>query len=444
MPYDRGGRLPGEQASKLGHLEVVKSPFVKGIIDQFDYPDEPVGDGSAAPWTEFEPESSAPLGAVIAVDGSLQTVSSTDHPVRELSFVKTALVRLDQRELAKIDKEMPHPVHMRALMRDCALQAATVFPLRNVRVPGKTNYDVVRHIVRDSLLIESNGLGHETLKWLAYQKWNAAVREPSPAFGCPHCTENTSGLPFDEDEGNCSRCGVGVFLSDMIGLHLEMSEDAAPESLASSYMNIHETLLLFSVVRHFWEQGDFQSLSNMLLIKDGPLTLRGQYSKLVPNIRSLLDHARSQGHPIHLMGQEKTGVLVDHLAEFARFVPPQAKGDNPSYAVLSHRYVRDEVYRTPDLANPYGYRTNYGEKVLVKLDPHCFLVVNVPTGEYLDNPDQPQSGEELIGLNRILATLPSLVSYQNEGALVPINLANGVASLSSYPSAAVLKLFARL
>ncbi len=43
-----------------------------------------------------------------------------------------------------------------------------------------------------------------------------------------------------------------------------------------------------------------------------------------------------------------------------------------------------------------------------------------------------------------MATLPSLVSYRHEGALVPVELANGVASLSSYPSAAVLKIFAKI
>jgi hypothetical protein len=40
--------------------------------------------------------------------------------------------------------------------------------------------------------------------------------------------------------------------------------------------------------------------------------------------------------------------------------------------------------------------------------------------------------------------LPALLSHQHENALFPVTLANGVASLSSYPSAAVLKIFAGL
>ena len=40
----------------------------------------------------------------------------------------------------------------------------------------------------------------------------------------------------------------------MIGFHLEMGEDQAPESVATAYMLMHETLLLFSIVRHFWDR----------------------------------------------------------------------------------------------------------------------------------------------------------------------------------------------
>jgi glucose dehydrogenase len=43
--------------------------------------------------------------------------------------------------------------------------------------------------------------------------------------------------------------------------------------------------------------------------------------------------------------------------------------------------------------------------------------------------------DDLIGLSRILATIPALVSHKFEGALYPVELANGIASMSSYPSA---------
>lgn len=143
---------------------------------------------------------------------------------------------------------------------------------------------------------------------------------------------------------------------------------------------------------------------------------------------------------MHLIGQEKTGVFVDHLASVSRFAPPHARGERASYAVLSHDYVRREVYRSPDLSNPYRMRTNWGEKVLVKLDPGCSMVLNVPPGEYDPTGTFPAPAD-LIGLPRILATLPHITSHKFEGALFPIELANGIASMSSYPSAKILQRF---
>lgn len=198
--------------------------------------------------------------------------------------------------------------------------------------------------------------------------------------------------------------------------------------------------MLFTAIRLLWGHSDRNLASETLFIKDGPLTLRSQYSKIVPNIRKFLEHAKKMGRPIHIIGQEKSGAFFDHLSSIARFAKPHDREEPLSFSPLTHDYVRREVYRSPDLANPYGKRTNWGEKLFVKLDPGTFMVLNVPTGEYLDKEDAPVA-TDLIGLDRILATLPSLVSHKFEGALFPIELANGVASMSSYPSASILQDF---
>lgn len=91
-------------------------------------------------------------------------------------------------------------------------------------------------------------------------------------------------------------------------------------------------------------------------------------------------------------------------------------------------------------------KTNYGEKVLVKVDSKTAVVLNVPPYEYKtsDHDDYinfPRA-EDLIGIEKIIQGLHSLVTVKYKNALLPIVLANGIASLSSYPSASVLKLFA--
>jgi hypothetical protein len=64
-------------------------------------------------------------------------------------------------------------------------------------------------------------------------------------------------------------------------------------------------------------------------------------------------------------------------------------------------------------------------------------VFNLPTGLYVQDPKV----SDLIGANRILATLPTILSSRHEGGPLPIELAHGIASLSTYPSAQILKLF---
>ena len=431
MPYQSGKRLSGEYASKLGHLEVIKSELVNKLIEQFE-DQESIEIPQSVRWIKFDEEAD-PLRLIFAVDGSKQTVRSDFPPYKELSFVKTALLRLDQHALGKLDPVAPHPMALRDIMSNSAMYHATVFPLKGVKFKDKNNYDAIREIVYDSLRDKSlNAEPFTTLKWLAYEKWTKNNKRSSPSFSCPHCNEEVSGLPYDADEGKCEHCGGHLYLSDMIGFHLEMGEDTAPDSLASAYMLIHETLFLFTGIRYFWDSEKYNVLDNALFIKDGPLTLRGQYSKLVIPIRDFFEFVKKKGVNIYVMGQEKTGVFVDHLEIISRNAPEK------SVFIPDNEYIRKEIQQRPERSEPYGSRTNYGNKLFVKVDKYHHLVLSIPTGAYTDS----KSLDDFIGIKRILATLPTILSYRHECGLVPIELANGVASLSSYPSATILRMFA--
>lgn len=439
MPYGQGSRLPGETASKLGHLAVIQSPWVKSLVVDFEKNDELTSDPSGTIWQSFDPTDIKPLRGVWAVDGSFVPVRSEQKPAKEVAFVKTALLMLDKAKIDAIDRQIPHPLLLRDVLKDTGVQHATVFPLKNIRTSLGTNYDAIRYIVRDSLKIDQGGDFFETLKWIAYRKWEQQSDSSSPVFMCPCCRQNIDeGLPYNADDMTCPHCGKEVFLSDTWGFHLEMDEDSAPDSLASSYMLVMEHLMLFTAVRLLWNHTDRSLVTNTLFIKDGPLTLRSQYSKYVPNIRSFLQYARDNNRSVHIIGQEKSGTFFDHLSSVVKFAKPHERGELASFAPLTHAFVRKEVYRSPDLTNPYGFRTNWGEKLYCKIDPGTYMVLNIPTGEYLNNSDKP-TASDLIGLPRILATLPSLISHKFEGALYPVELANGIASMSSYPSATILQ-----
>jgi hypothetical protein len=434
VPYKAGQRLPAERASRLGHLDVLKSPLVAKLCESFEDPGMSALRQPLADWERI-PSGGAPLRKVFAVDGSLQVIPNEIPPHKTLAFIKTALLRVDQVALQSIDRHMPHPYALRDLMADSALYHATVLPMRHVRVPGMTVYDAIRRAIFESVKDASlEGEPMETLKWLTYEKWGGQQKN-LPPFECPHCGSGNATLLYDSESGPCPDCGKELLLTDMLGFHLEMAEEAAPDVVASAYMLIHETLLLFTGVRYFWEHKR-EVLADCLFLKDGPLAIRAQYSKLVAPIRRFLEAARTSGIEVCMAGQEKSGTFVDHLALIG---PTASEG---ALFVPGHDYIREEIQHRPVTGAPYGKDTNYGAKVFVKLSERHQMVLSIPTripsGAYLKDP----CVSDLIGAPQIFATLPTLLSSQYEGGLFPIELAHNVASLSTYPSAKILAMFA--
>jgi hypothetical protein len=430
MPYKAGERLPAERASRLGHLDVLKSELVKKLCKIFeDTAQSPIS--TTGSW-EAIPSNEQPLSLVFGVDGSMQVIESDTPPYKALAFVKTALLRVDRVALSSIDEESPHPLALRDILADSALYHATVLPLRHVVIQGMSVYDAIRQTIFESVKDASlDGEPFETLKWVVYEKWDGK-KKSLPPFECPHCEgKDVATLPYDAEEGDCPRCGGKLFLTDMLGFHQEMAPDSAPETVATAYMSIHETLLLFTGVRYFWERKK-EVLSNCLFVRDGPLSIRAQYSKLVAPIRRFLAFSRDQGYPVHLIGQEKTGAFADHLQLIGNNAPLQ------SLFIPGNQYIKEQIQHRPNRGAPYGKDTNYGAKVFVRISHYHQMVLNIPTGEYAENPTL----SNLIGAERIFATLPTVLSSRFEGALLPIELAHGVASLSTYPSAQILKIFA--
>jgi len=428
VPYGSGDRLPGERASRLGHLDVLKSQLVKKLCESFE-------DGIAAKptttgqWSAIN-AATKPLAFVFGVDGSFQPIVSESKPHKAIAFVKTALIMLDQPALNAIDKAEPHPFMIRDILEKSQVYHATVFPLRYIDIPGQKLYDAIRNVIFDSLRDPSlDGEIFRTFKWLAYEKWDSQHRS-LPDFQCPHCPSTHATLPFDADAGPCSACQKEILVTDMLGFHQVMAEDAAPDSIATDYMGVHETLLLFTGIRHYWER-QRDVLRNALFVKDGPLSIRAQYSKLVNPIRRFLSTAKREGIEVCIVGQEKSGAFWDHLQLIGEDAPAN------SFFIPDHNYIREQVQHRPAAGAPYGKDTNYGAKVFVKLDDRYKFVLNVPNGDS-SNPQNP----EIFGAANIFATLPTILSARYEDGLLPVELAHSVASLSTYPSAKVLSMFA--
>ena len=131
MPYQKGNRLPGEKASKLGHLEVIKCPLVKRLCQNFEDPDY-LPDISKAVWQPM-PLPDKELNIIFSSDGSIQNIESPQPPYKAIAFVKTALLKLDQYAIAKLDKETPNPFALKDAMEKATLFHSTAFPHRYPR-----------------------------------------------------------------------------------------------------------------------------------------------------------------------------------------------------------------------------------------------------------------------------------------------------------------------
>ena len=116
MPYQAGNRLPGEYASRIGHLEVIKSPLVQKLCQSFKNPT--VSDECREiPWQPI-PDGESHLKYIFGVDGSMQVIRSDVSPYSTIAFVKTSLLKIDQYELSKVDKDTPHPYVLRDILQE--------------------------------------------------------------------------------------------------------------------------------------------------------------------------------------------------------------------------------------------------------------------------------------------------------------------------------------
>lgn len=428
MPYQPGKRLPGEVGSKIGHIEVLKSELVKRLMNSFQIHQPPVS-SSKLTIQSYKP-TQKPLSIIFGIDGSLQILDSGISPQKKVAFVKTALLRLDQYAMAKIDNNSPHPFALRDMLADSAVYHATVFPLKNIIIPGSNTYDGMRKIIFDSFQDKSlNAEPYETLKWILYEKWSGKSKSLHDIH-CPHCEQYKVLFAHDGDFGKCKNCNGDVYLTDVLGFHIDMDPDFAPDTVVTAYMNMHELMLLFTGIRIYW-QTDKKTLPECLFVKDGPLYLRYHYKVLLKPIRRFFQHAIDNNIPIHLISQEKTGRFVDHLEIIDR---KMKAGD---IFIPNEDYLFKEILQRRKSIKPYGEDSNLGSKLFVKLNNYHKMVLNIPVWKM-----NPQVAD-LMGFDRIMATLPEILSCRHEGALLPIELAHGIASLSTYPSAKILKIFSQ-
>jgi len=441
MPYASSQNLSYETASKLGHLSVVSNPFVKEMLQSFEQiqldPSPPPDDGI----DQLDLDGVEPLDFVIAVDGSMSSIPNTLAPQKTISYVKIAALNISMGELQKAHAPIVNPETISGLLSKYADTESTVLPLSNIRVLGKSLMESLREAIHATFHNFGSGKLYETLRFLVSQEWEPdplawhAGSPLRPHFVCPFCNNDVT-FPRSAFDFQCQSCQAALTLVDYIGLLMDVNENSNDDAVAVNLMGLLENLTLINFLRELVERGP-RYRSRVLLLKDGPLMLRGQYSRLVDPIRGYMRHLYDQGIEFYLAGIEKTGAFTDFIADMDTwFAGPQ------SIFVPQNRFILERIKHSGNAATRYGEKVLYGSKVYYRPDPRNVLVLSVPNAanafdQYQHNP----TIDELLGLKRIAKTLTPLVSAQYQNSVMPIIAVNRIASMSFYPSNNILERF---
>ncbi len=324
------------------------------------------------------------------------------------------------------------PRDLTKMFEDRIWYQPAALPLAGIRIPGESVKDTVRHTI--DAVLEYSKL-YDDLHFLVYRKWNPAYdmnpasNPDAPHMNCLMCEERVY-LPKYAYSFQCPNCGFHHRLSDYLGIAQQMPDNWSREEAASSLRNAMETLTLFHFVFRYWNEPKI--LSQILFLKDGPLLLRAQLSRLIEPIRDLVETIKAAGTKLNLVGVEKNGELVDHIEDIKKHL--QKPGD---YFLPSIKYMFEEVAGITFDPTRYRNRVQYGSKIVVRLGPDHVIPLDITTGNFCLNP----TIADLIGFQDIAAVLSKMVSYSHENALIPVKLANSFSSISQQPSGDILQAF---
>ncbi|MED4012937.1 hypothetical protein P4606_19795 [Priestia aryabhattai] len=430
MAYSGNNAMPTEYASKLGHLPIVKDEFVSKLIkdfESFSLEDETT---NILRCENFVTEKETSISSIISVDGSCSHIVNPIINKKSVSFIKVATLMISLQQLQKAQATIVDPTLISEIISKYADTISTVLPLNNVRIKELTPLETIRKVI-NATLKEKNAMLYDTLKFLVFRQWDPHSI-PTTEFGCPVCNKtNIINGEFDEFNCNNNKCKSKVYLSDYISLHKQFDEEYTNESLAMSFMQVIEHLLFMSYLRILYQEKK-NRLSQILLMKDGPLALHAQYSRLVNPIRDFIQHLKDSDIKAYIVGIEKSGPFFDHAEILSKRLKQAG-----AFLIPDNKYIFSHIKHGNSNTTSYGERVLYGSKLFVKIDNNNVVVATIPTGNYCENPKI----NDLYGLEDIVNMLLKLKSKQYANALLPIVAVNKLASMSVYPTNNILQKF---
>ena len=417
--------LTPEWAVKLGHVCTADDPLIRELLAGFQEPGEAAADRPEAHLARVDTSRTAPLAHVIAVGGSFSSVPNVLAPQKVLGYVKVASAGVDVAEVAQLRAPVINPEAIGRLLVGRADTQATVLPVGNVRIPGRSLLASVRHALLATFERVAGGALFDTLEFLLScgwdddaEPWRGGAGEGAshrPRFPCPFC-DALVWFPRRRRQFRCHGCGADLTLVDALGLVTDASESSSDSAVAMNLKAVLEHLTLLTYLRRLVEMGA-GFCDRVMLLRDGPLMLRGgAAARLADPIRAYLRWLDDSGVRYCLAGVEREGAFASHRAQMEDWF----RGEGGVF-VPDNRYVLDRVKHAGGATAVYGRRGLYSSKAFCRIDERDVLVLSLPNRRHnFDAFAADPVVDDLVGLAPALATLKELSSRHFPGVPLPL------------------------
>jgi len=395
-------------------------PLIREMLEGFQAPG-PDGSAPEASGLSFVDTSrTAPLDHVIAVGGSFSSVPNVLAPQKVLGYVEVASASVNVSEVAQFSAPVINPEAIGRLLDDAADTRATVLPVGNVRIPGRTLLQSVRHALLATFDRVAEGALYETLEFLLSYAWDDDAEpwrsgsKDRPRFLCPFC-DATVWFPRRRRQFRCHGCNADLSLVDALGLVTDASESSSDSAVAVNLKAVLEHLTLLTYLRRLVEGGPGLA-GRVMLLRDGPLMFRGGAARLVDPARAYLRFLDAKGVRYCLAGVEREGAFTSHRAQMEDWF----RGESAVF-VPDNRYVLERIKHAGGATAVYGRRGMYGSKAFCRIDSQSVAVLTVPNRRHDFNRFAADPVvDDLVGLEPALATLKKLVSHHFPGVPLPL------------------------
>ncbi|WP_104695718.1 DNA double-strand break repair nuclease NurA [Helicobacter salomonis] len=445
----------GERASKINHQHIVENEKVKAYLTRCGTVDNALAEldcrSVAIDLSKIQNQALSQIERLIVVDGGYQEVCVDDKfPSKRLCYYNVGILTFSLKDLKSLAKQQSvNPDDLGRLEKDFQ-RFSFVFSIQGYCHDKKdfitTTRERLYEIFRENSLNEDDDSLLNTLKWLVFQEYKG--RDGSIEIACAGCgsghtfmkKQGVSYKDLQNDSLDCS-CGAKIYITDCFELHTLVDEILGAGAIESYVMRVFEVVLMLSVFRFLIETSQWEWLSKILFIQDGPLALFSRLDDFAFKVvrvflqylydRSLKDNASY----VNWIGLDKSGLFVDHLQNLEYKIPAE------SLVLPNSAYIKK--YITGDTDSIFGLNTYFGIKMLVKSDRAFVLNVAVPFGldmtyqHYLENPNI----EDFLALKNILEILKDLRCDMYQQSFVPVVMLNKLVSISDKPGQRILKSF---